>query len=67
MERNSNIASLFQKHAAKKSATASSPSPAALAETLADDQPQQEETVVEKIMDHISPPIPSVPLEVLFG
>ena len=46
----------------RKATTASSPSPAALAETLADDQPQEEETVVEKIMDHISPPIPSVPL-----
>jgi hypothetical protein len=53
MKRNSNIASLFQKHAAKKAAAASSPSPAA----------QEKETIVEKIMDPISPPIPSVPLD----
>jgi hypothetical protein len=53
MKRNSDIASLFQKRAAKKAAAASSPSPAA----------QEKETIVEKIMDPISPPIPSVPLD----
>ena len=52
MKRNGDIASLFRKHAAKKAVVASSPFPTP-AETVGEDQPQEQVTVMEEIVDPV--------------
>ena len=58
MKRNRDITSLFQKHAAKKAAAAavSSP-PKAIAATMVEGEPQEQEAIIEEIEN----PRPSSP------
>ena len=58
MKRNSDIASLFQKHTAKKAAAASNP---LLDETSTEEHSQEPERVIEKNANHILLPPPPPP------
>jgi len=58
MKRGGDIASLFQKHAAKKATAASNPSPI---ETMAEEHTQEQESIIEEIANHVPPPPPPPP------
>ena len=58
MKRGGDIASLFQKHAAKKAAAASNPSPV---ETVAEEHTQEQESIIEEIANHVPPSPPPPP------
>ena len=59
MKRNGNIVSLFQKHVAKKAANIA-PSPSSNPDVnVVEDQPQEQERVIEENVDHTPPPAPA--------
>ena len=62
MKRNGDFVSLFHKHAAKKLAAASSPSPA-LAANVVEEENQEQEGLIDEIVNHTGPMPSSVLLE----
>jgi hypothetical protein len=58
MKRDADIASLFQKHAAKKAAAASISSPV---ENMAEEHTQEQPSIIEEVVNHTPPPPPPPP------